>query len=202
MILIEGDPMPDSLPLLESRRTELLHALANLKDMRPGSVVGAVFRCGKPSCHRARPQDPGHGPNLRLPYKWQGKTVTEALPTSAAVRKAEREIAEFRDYQRLGRELVEVNENICRLRPLDEEPLRERVKNGGSHPAGSHARGRPRRNSLLVRLERDQSRDGAVNRFSKRQISDFARAPASVSAGQRHKSLRTVCPAGSLERLY
>ena len=46
--------------------------------------------------------------------------MTEALPTPAAVRKAEREIAEFRDYQRLGRELVEVNEKICRLRPVEE----------------------------------------------------------------------------------
>ena len=110
--------MAESLPLLESRRTDLLRALANLKDMRPGSVVGAVFRCGKPNC--GRPEDPGHGPNLRLTYKWHGKTVTEALPTPAAVRKAEREIAEFRDYQRLGRELVEVNEKICRLRPVGE----------------------------------------------------------------------------------
>ena len=112
--------MAESLPLLEARRTDLLRALANLKDMRPGSVVGAVFRCGKASCHCARPEDPGHGPNLRLTYKWQGKTVTEALPSPAAVRKAEREIAEFRNYQRLGKELVEVNEKICRLRPVEE----------------------------------------------------------------------------------
>ena len=112
--------MAESLAGLESRRGELLRALASLKDMRPGSVVGAVFRCGKPTCHCARPEDPGHGPNLRLTYKWHGKTVTEALPTVAAVRKAEREIAEFRDYQRLGRELVEVNEKICRLRPVEE----------------------------------------------------------------------------------
>jgi hypothetical protein len=115
--------MSESLPLLESRRAELLRALANRKDMHPGSVVGAGFRCGKPSCHGARPEDPGHGPNLRLTYKWQGKTVTEALPTPAAVRKAEREIAEFRQYQRLGRELVEVNEKICRLRPVEESAL-------------------------------------------------------------------------------
>lgn len=112
--------MPESLPLLESRRADLLRTLADLKDMRPGSVVGAVFRCGKPSCHCAQPGDPGHGPHLRLTYKWHGKTVTEALPTPAAVRKAEREIAEFRDYQRLGRELVEVNEKICRLRPVEQ----------------------------------------------------------------------------------
>jgi hypothetical protein len=120
--------MAESLSLLESRRAQLLRALANLNDMRPGSVVGAVFRCGKPSCHCARPEDPGHGPNLRLTYKWHGKTVTEALPTPAAVRKAEREIAEFRDYQRLGRELVEVNEKICRLRPVQEQPLNEQEK--------------------------------------------------------------------------
>jgi hypothetical protein len=112
--------MPLPLPALEARRSELLHALADLKDMRPGSIVGAVFRCGKPTCHCAQPADPGHGPHLRLTYKWHGKTVTEALPTPAAVRKAEQEVAEFRNYQRLGRELVDVNEQICRLRPVEQ----------------------------------------------------------------------------------
>jgi hypothetical protein len=120
--------MAESLTHLEAQRAELLGAVANLKDMRPGSVVGAVFRCGKPSCHCARAGDPGHGPSLRLTYKRHGKTVTEALPTPAAVRKAEREIAEFRDYQRLGRELVEVSEKICRLRPVEEIALSEREK--------------------------------------------------------------------------
>ena len=112
--------MAESLPVLESRRAELLRALANLKDMRPGSVVGAVFRCGKPSCHCARPEDPGHGPNLRLTYKWHRKTVTEALPTPATVRKAEREIAAFRQFQELIRTLMETNEKICRVRPVED----------------------------------------------------------------------------------
>ncbi len=132
--------MAESLPWLESRRAELLRALANLKDMRPGSVVGAVFRCGKPTCHCARPEDPGHGPNLRLTYKWHGKTVTEALPTLAAVRKAEREIAEFRDYQRLGRELVEVNEKICRLRPVEETLTPQEKKRRSPSKAKSRAK--------------------------------------------------------------
>lgn len=108
--------MPESLPALEARRAELLHSMAHLHDMRPGSIVGAVWRCGKPTCHCAQPDDPGHGPNLRLTYKWRGKTVTEALPTPAAVRKAEQEIAEFRNYQQLSRELVEVSKRVCRLR--------------------------------------------------------------------------------------
>lgn len=112
--------MPETLAVLESRRAELLGAIGQLSDMRPGSIVGAVWRCGKPTCHCAQPDDPGHGPNLRLTYKYHGKTVTQALPTPAAVRKAEQEIAEFRNYQQLSRELVEVSEKVCRLRPVQD----------------------------------------------------------------------------------
>lgn len=120
--------MPDSLAALEARRAELLHSIANLHDMRPGSIVGAMFRCGKPTCHCAQPGDSGHGPNLRLTYKWRGKTVTEALPTPAAARKAEQEIAEFRTYQQLSRELVEVSERVCRLRPVEDTLTTEEKK--------------------------------------------------------------------------
>lgn len=111
--------MHQSLSTLEERRSQLLHAISDLNDMRPGSVVGAVFRCRKPTCHCSRPDDPGHGPIMRLTYKRRGKTITEALPTPAAVRKAEQEVAEFRNYQRLARELVEVSEQICRARPVE-----------------------------------------------------------------------------------
>jgi hypothetical protein len=112
--------VPNSLADLENRRAELLRSIASLNDMRPGSIVGAVWRCGKPNCHCAQPDDPGHGPNMRLTYKSNGKTVTEALPTPAAVRKAEQEIAEFRAYQQLTRELVDVSEHVCRLRPVED----------------------------------------------------------------------------------
>jgi hypothetical protein len=112
--------VPESLPTLEARRAELLHSIARLHDMRPGSIVGAVWRCGKPTCHCAQPDDPGHGPSLRLTYKRNGRTVTEALPTPAAVRKAEQETAEFRHFRELTRELVEVSEQVCRLRPVED----------------------------------------------------------------------------------
>jgi hypothetical protein len=130
----------DSLSALEARRAELLRSLANLNDMRPGSIVGAVWRCGKPSCHCAQPDDPGHGPSLRLTYKWHGKTVTEALPTPAAVRKAEQEIAEFRRYQQLGRELVEISEQVCRLRPVEQSLTPEEKKRPKSSSRKSRAK--------------------------------------------------------------
>lgn len=110
----------EPLARLEAERSRLLSSLANLQDMRRGSVVAAVRRCGKPTCHCAQPDDPGHGPHLRLTYKSAGKTVTEALPTPAAVRKAQHDIAEFRRFQQWSRELIEVSEQICRRRPVEQ----------------------------------------------------------------------------------
>jgi hypothetical protein len=120
--------MTDSLPTLEARRGEVLSAITRLGDMRPGSIVGAVRRCGKPTCHCAQPDDPGHGPSLRLTYKQRGKTVTEALPDRASVRKAEQEVAEFRHFRQLSEELVEVSAQICRLRPTAGSPSQEQEK--------------------------------------------------------------------------
>jgi len=111
--------MPQHLAELERQRSLLVNQLSQLGDLRPGSVTGIVRRCGKPTCHCAQPDDPGHGPTLRLTYKVQGKTISEALPTPVSVRKAEREIAEFRKFQELSRSFLEVNEKICRLRPLE-----------------------------------------------------------------------------------
>jgi hypothetical protein len=120
--------VPQSIPELEQQRSRLVAQLSQLGDLRPGSVTGIVRRCGKPTCHCAQPEDPGHGPTLRLTYKDQGKTISEALPSPASVRKAEREIAEFRKFQELSRSFLDVNEKICRLRPVEEEPLTEQEK--------------------------------------------------------------------------
>ncbi len=132
--------MSETLTRLEAHRSELLAAIGSLEDMRPGSIVGAVRRCGKPTCHCAQPDDPGHGPSLRITHKRRGKTVTEALPTSAAVRKAEREIAEFRRFQQLSTELVEVSEQICRLRPIEDRLTPQEKK----RPKRSNAKRRAR----------------------------------------------------------
>lgn len=115
--------MPDSLTALVEQRRNLLEQLAGLGDFRSGSITPTRGKCGNPSCHCHRPQDPGHGPNFRLARKVAGKTVTETFPTAAAQRKAEREIAVFRKFQELSRALIEVNEKICRLRPVQEEDV-------------------------------------------------------------------------------
>jgi uncharacterized protein DUF6788 len=112
--------MTESLADLEKRRAELVLGFSRLGDFRPGSVTALIRRCGKPACHCAQPDDPGHGPNMRLTHKVRGKSVSEALPDPVAVRKAESEVAEFRRYQALSRDFVDVNQKICKARPVDD----------------------------------------------------------------------------------
>src|ERR1700757_3266000 len=113
--------MPQSLDRLEDQRAELIRQIARLSDFRSGSITSITGLCGKPNCHCHQPDHAGHGPNFRLTHKVQGRTVTETFPSPAARRQAERQIAEFRKFQRLSRAFAEVNEKICRLRPLPEE---------------------------------------------------------------------------------
>ena len=113
--------MSEPLPALEKDRSEVLRQISHLGDLRPGSIVEVMGRCSKSNCHCAQPGDPGHGPNFRLTRKVKGKTVAETLSSPAALHKAQREVAEFRKFQRLSAQLVEVNEAICQRRPVEEE---------------------------------------------------------------------------------
>ena len=112
--------MPDSLAALEQQRNALLQQILDMGDFRPGSISGTGGRCGSSTCHCHRPNDPGHDPHPRLTYKVNGKTVTESFASPAAQRKAETEIATFRQYQEWNRSFVAVNEQICRSRPVVE----------------------------------------------------------------------------------
>ena len=112
--------MPDSLADMESHRAAVQSQIAQLGDMRSGSITGTGGCCGNPNCHCHLPGDAGHGPYYRLTRKVDGKTVTETFSTPAAAAKAQREVAEYHRFRELGSELLDVNEQICRLRPVEE----------------------------------------------------------------------------------
>jgi hypothetical protein len=116
----EGGIMPDPLSTLVNERSTLLRQVSELGDFQPGSISSPTRKCGKPSCHCAKPNDPGHGPHYQLTQKVDGKTVTQNLPSPAAIRKAESEVAEYRKFQGLTDDLVEVNRKICHLRPVEQ----------------------------------------------------------------------------------
>ena len=120
--------MTHSLADFEQRRQAIAQQVAQLGDLRAASITSTSARCGKPGCRCHQPGQPVHGPHLRLTYEVDGKTVSESLPTPAAIHKAEREVAQFRKFQQLTRELVETNAAICQLRPTEDEPQTDQGK--------------------------------------------------------------------------
>jgi hypothetical protein len=122
--------MPDSVAdlELEIRRAAVQSQLTQLGDLRAGSITGTGGRCGNPNCHCHQPNDPGHGPYYRLTRKVDGKTITETFSSPAALAKAQREVAEYHRFRELGGQLLNVNEEICRLRPVQESVLSAQEK--------------------------------------------------------------------------
>jgi hypothetical protein len=47
--------------------------------------------------------------------------MTESFPYPAALRKAQQEVAEFHRFQKLGEDLIGINEKICALRPVEQQ---------------------------------------------------------------------------------
>ena len=120
--------MSDSLPVLETQRATIQRQISQLGDMRAGSITTTGGRCGNPSCHCRGKDDPGHGPFYRLTRKVDGKTLTETFSTPTALRKAQNEVAEYHRFRELSRDLLDVNEKICRARPLEDTLTPEEKK--------------------------------------------------------------------------
>lgn len=112
--------MSHSLTELETRRATIQSEVAHLSDMRAGSITSTGGRCGNPNCRCHRPGAAGHGPFYRLTRKRGGRTITESFSSPAALAKAQREVAEYHRFRELSGQLLEVNEEICRVRPVEE----------------------------------------------------------------------------------
>jgi len=126
--------MSKSLVELENRRATVQAQIAQLGDMRSGSITGTAGRCGNPRCHCHKDDDAGHGPYYRLTRKVNGKTVTEMFSSPASLAKGRREVAECQRFRELAEQLLAVNEQICALRPVTEAAPSTEEKNGRSDP--------------------------------------------------------------------
>jgi hypothetical protein len=120
--------MPEPLVDLEQQRSAILQQMLRLPDFRSGSITATRGPCGKPTCRCHQPNQPGHGPNYRLTRKVKGKTVTETFATPAELHKAQREVEAYHRFRQLAQELLEINERICRARPVEQELTRSKKK--------------------------------------------------------------------------
>jgi hypothetical protein len=112
--------MPDSVNELEARRRELFQEMEALGDFRPGMISTNYRRCGKPNCACAQADHPGHGPQYLWNTTQNNRSRSQVIRLGPELEKVEREIANYRRFGELCSELVAVNEQLCRLRPVAE----------------------------------------------------------------------------------
>ena len=116
--------MPTSLDLnaLRLQRDQLKAQLAQVGDMRTGSLVPRYRKCGKPTCHCAQKGSKGHGPSYSLTHPIAGKTVTRVIPAGAAVERTRVQLEEYHRFRRLVQQLTTVSEQVCDLAFHQSEP--------------------------------------------------------------------------------
>jgi hypothetical protein len=69
-----------------------------------------------------------------------GKTVSETFFSPAELRKAQREVEAFHRFRELSRQLLDINEKICRLRPVEETLTPQEKKRPKRSVGKSHAK--------------------------------------------------------------
>ncbi len=136
--------MDPSLQNLELQRKKLFRQLENLGDFRRGTISANYRRCGKSNCACARSDHPGHGPQYLWNASRGGKTQARNLSLGPELEKVEQEVERYHSFVRLCRELVEVNDQICQLRPVrtmeDENELEQLKKKLRRHFAEKRKR--------------------------------------------------------------
>ena len=119
-----------SLEALEQKSKQLWAQLQALGDFRRGSISVNYRKCGKANCRCARPGQQGHGPQYLWTTTVKGQSRARNLRLGPELQKVGREVETYRRFVQLSQELVEVNEQICDLRPVEEieEEALDRLK--------------------------------------------------------------------------
>jgi len=112
--------MPKTLDELESFRDKLRRQLLEIGDFQAGTVYPRFRKCGKKNCACSQPGHPGHGPQYLRTTAKGGKNRAENLRIGPELEKAVKEAKNYQSFVRLCKELAEVNEQICKLRPIRE----------------------------------------------------------------------------------
>lgn len=136
--------MQDPMAALVTRRDVILREMAQMGDMRRGSITEAFRPCGKANCACSQADHPGHGPYYAFTTKVAGKTKTVQLRAGSRLTKFQREVDAYRRFKSLTEQLLEVNEAICDKRSEEEgeTPGRAVLKKTSRGSSGRKSGGR------------------------------------------------------------
>lgn len=109
-----------TLAKIEDQRRQLYQQMSSFGDLRAGTISVHFSKCGKKNCACYQKGHPGHGPRYLWSATRQGKTVAQHLRLGTELDEARKQVDEGRRFQSCCQEIIELNEKICRLRPVPE----------------------------------------------------------------------------------
>lgn len=110
--------MGTTVEKLEVRRKEIYRQMEALGDFRPGTISVNYRKCGKKKCICREKGHPGHGPQYLWNATRKGKSLAQNLHLGPELDKVQRETSTYKRFNQLYKEVTEVNEQICRQRPI------------------------------------------------------------------------------------
>jgi len=100
----------------QARIKKIQQRLAEMGEMRPGSLSKQYNVCGKPGCRCKDPKNPQkHGPYYQVSYTHKGKSSTEFVKEEM-VEDVSQQIKNFREFKKLTEEWVDLCVKIAKLR--------------------------------------------------------------------------------------
>jgi hypothetical protein len=110
---VNTDPKGPQAARWRKRKFDLLRRFPVPEDLLPGALTESYTRCGKPTCHCADPNDPGHAA-WTLTFMSDGKRRVERIPKVWAQAVAER-VKAGREFQDAVRDILTANAELLVL---------------------------------------------------------------------------------------
>jgi len=112
--------MEETLENLEAERRSVYRKLEEIGDFRRGIISVNYRKCGKKNCACAMPGHLGHGPQYLWNTTIKGKSYAKSVRSGPELQKYMQETTKYREFLKLCKELVQLNEKISDLRPVVE----------------------------------------------------------------------------------
>lgn len=112
--------MEKTMEELESKRQDIYRQLGKLGDFRQGSISATYRKCGKRKCVCHGKDHRGHGPQYLWTTVRKGKKMVQYLRLGPELDQVQKQVEEGRAFGRWYEEVMEINEKICRTKPVPE----------------------------------------------------------------------------------
>ena len=111
---------------LENRIQKIKQQIANLGDIRPGSLSQQYNVCGNPTCRCKASPPVKHGPYFQISFTWKGKSTSQFVREDD-VEAARLQLDNYRQLRELLDEWITLAVELSRLRTLQRRTIEKKI---------------------------------------------------------------------------